>query len=168
MWNIIVLRQLFNSETTHQQKCSPQWPWSCWRRDQAGWGSSVEEAPHWAPRSKSSGPRSSGAGPWWGGSVSPWVTWANHFVVSKDASTMFRGGSPGNLGPIRVRQRNPFKRILTNSAVWSTRPYIAFSRTQNGSCQNQIGCRKTLQQNLMFLHSLLFCPFQTFGDRITG
>ena len=71
MWNIIVLRQLFNSETTHQQKCSPRWPWSCWRRDQAGWGSSVGEAPHWAPRSKSSGPRSSGAGPWWGGALSP-------------------------------------------------------------------------------------------------
>ena len=58
---------------------------------------------------------------------------------------------PGKLGPIRARQRNPFKRILTNSAVWSTRPYIAFSRcTQNGSCQNQVRCRKTLEQNLMF------------------
>ena len=86
------------------------------------------------------------------------------FLWSTDASTMF----PGKLGPIRARQRNPFKRILTNSAVWSTRPSSAFSRTQNGSCQNQIRCRKTLEQNLMFLHSLLFCPFQTFGDRITG
>ena len=163
MWNIIVLRQLFISETTHQQKYSPRWPWSCWRRDQAGWGSSVGEAPHWAPRSTSSGPRSSAAGPWWGGSVSLlvviWVTWANHFVVYGCKYNVSRQWV--QLGRGRGTRSNGFWQTLPFGALAPTSLLVAALKTDHAKTKSDAGrlCKK--KPNVF--HSLLFCPFKHLG-----